>query len=119
MPPCFGDDIASVKASTSPWRLYPLTCMNIGGPNNPGFIPISSGKAAKLLPAPMVNRVLTSPYLWLIRFQPNGCGPIGGLKNAGAFIYGNDRSIPRATERRPSGSRTFAVCADGGAVGPL
>ena len=68
----------------------------------------------------MVNRVLTSPYLWW--FDPFSAGLDGATgcpESAGASPYGNDRFIPCAAGRRQPAKRTLAVCADGRAAGPL
>src|ERR1700692_1998511 len=67
----------------------------------------------------MVNRVLTSPYLWwLIRFRP--VSPWDRLPNcAGALKYGHDRFIPRAAGRRRPRKRALAIRPADRAIGPL
>src|ERR1700719_416708 len=61
---------------------------------------------------PMVNRVLTSPYLWWFDPYPTGLeSAIGGLNECWRDKHGHDRIIPRAPGRWKRGGRTLAVLA--------
>ena len=52
----------------------------------------------------MVNRVLTSPYLWWFDPLPTGLVRRSAASTCWRFKYGNDRFIPRARGRRPQES---------------
>ena len=69
---------------------------------------------------PMVNRVLTSPYLWWFDPYPTGLeSAIGGLNQCWRDKYGHDRIIPRAPRRWKRGKRTLALFAGHRIAGAL
>src|ERR1700684_802441 len=68
----------------------------------------------------MVNRVLTSPYLWWFDPHPAGLeSAIGGLNECWRDTYGHDRIIPRAPGRWKRGKRTLAFFAGHRTAGTL
>src|SRR3984957_4088105 len=69
---------------------------------------------------PMVNRVLTSPYLWWFDPYPTGLeSAIGALNECWRDKYGHDRIIPRAPRRWQRGKRTLALFAGHRIAGAL
>jgi Amt family ammonium transporter len=97
---------------TTVWGTYPAMLRPLRG-FSASWSPFFSSESGRRIsmPGPMVNRVLTSPYLWWSDPHPPVSKRDRRHHPCWRDKYGHDRIIPRPAGRRKPGGRALALLA--------